>query len=184
MNSCFNHYFNQSDFWDLSFNDIATAFIALVNIFLILYIFIYQRKKNNEDHNFILAHIDFNLKSEWFKSVILEPNISALHDFFVKIYNQFSTADTQLNDSKRSEIINKINSNCNKIEFRFISVLGCVDQNLENQCIEIIDTLRDNISVKLMTSGDIRPEDYQAYITTSKRELISKLYNFIPKDLK
>jgi hypothetical protein len=178
------HHFNQSSFWELTINDVASAFIAIVNIFLIIYIFVHQRKKENEDHRFILSHIDFNLKSEWFKSVILEPNIAALHDFYIKIYNQFSGTDLSLNDSKRSSIIGKVNTNCNKIEFRFISVLGCVDQNLENQCIVIIDTLRDKIANNLMTSDEIKPAEFQSFITTSKRELIAKLYNFIPKDLK
>jgi hypothetical protein len=183
MNSCF-HHLNQTNFWELTINDVASAVIAIINIFLIVYIFVHQRRKENENHRFILSHIDFNLKSEWFKSVILEPNIAALHDFFIKVYNQFSGPDFSLNDTNKSAIINKINSNCNKIEFRFISVLGCVDQNLENQCIVIIDALRDEIANKLMSSNEMKAEEFQSYITTSKRDLIAKLYNFTPKPLK
>jgi hypothetical protein len=183
MSHCFDHFAN-NDFWNFTLNDIATAIIALINIALVVYIFVSQKRKESDDHRFILSHIDFNLKSEWFKTVILEPNISALHDFFIKIFNQFSQVDSNLTESERVNLINKVNSHCNKIEFRFISLLGCVDQNLENQCIEIVDNLRDALANRIISSNELNPDEYQSDITFSKRELITKLYNFIPRDLK
>ena len=182
MNHCLHHY-SRADFWNLSITDVATSLIAAINIVLIWYIFIYQRKKDRADHRFILDHIDFSLKSEWFKSVILEPNIKELHEFFLKLGSMFSGLQSEPSDTVKTKMIEDINDMFNNIEFRFLSILGCVDQKLEDNCIIIIDQLRDKFATEIYDRDRFNPEELRSFIIVSKRNLIKELYQFSPKPL-
>lgn len=118
-------YFFMEEFLK-SLNDIGTLVIAIINVILIIYIFTYQREKDKNDRRLIIRQVNLNVKADWFKSLILEPNISFLHEFYKNMRALFEDYTGAQKSLDSSVIIRELNQNCNNIEFRFLTILGSV----------------------------------------------------------
>lgn len=84
--------------WQVSdFADIANIIIAIVNLFLAGYIFIYQRAKDKNDNikqlkNEIdekkeaISLQEQNIRLQWFKELIIQPHIAEMNSFYKNLY--------------------------------------------------------------------------------------------------
>ena len=85
--------------WEVSdIADIANIIIAIVNLFLAGYIFIYQRAKDKNDNikqlkNEIDAKKEAislqeqNIRLQWFKELIIQPHIVEINLFYTNLYS-------------------------------------------------------------------------------------------------
>lgn len=58
---------NNSNFWDLTIHDVSSLIIAIINILLLLYIFVYQREKDRKARKLTIDQVHADSKLEWFK---------------------------------------------------------------------------------------------------------------------
>jgi hypothetical protein len=169
-----------SSFLDFTISDIANVIMAIINVILLFYIFIYQKQKDIQDHRTLVDQIQLSTKSDWFKLVILEPNVKTLHDYFSSIISTVKTVSPKNTPDEKIMIIRKIEEESNNFELKFLSLLGSVNQDLENSCIRVIDKLRED-TIQNISSDNITDSNILVRLTTSKeRDIISILYNFTP----
>lgn len=173
---CYDH---SNSFFDISISDLANIIMAVVNVILISYIFFYQKKKDINDHKTLVDQIQLSTKSDWFKMVILEPNVMFLHEYFNSIVGFVKNISTKSTEEKL-DLIRKIEEASNELELKFLSLLGSVNQELENNCISVIDKLREDAIQTISTNNSIDSNLLVRLTTSKKREIISLLYNFTP----
>ncbi|TXE11230.1 hypothetical protein [Algoriphagus aquimarinus] len=128
--------------------DISTIVIALVNTFLVWFIFIKTRNKGNEDK-------EQSRKLDLLKSLILDHNLKHFYSFFEKVESVLKgLKSTGLSDDQKSTIVELGNDEFIKLRKKFTDSLLAVDQNLYDKVLECSDQLQSNISNNAFDPGN------------------------------
>lgn len=163
------------NFWDFSLNELLTLILAVVNIIFVIYVTIFQRNKDKRDRLLIINQIKYNTKLEWFKLLLIEPNIDKIYKFFQNVYDQLALYKST---SDKDSLSVNINSLFNDFENNFLSLLSTVSSDFETSNTEIIDELRDFIFNSVDSQTKIKIIEDQVF--SSRNSLINSLYNFNP----
>lgn len=172
--------------WSISdFSDFSNIIIAIVNLFLAYYIFVYQRSKDKNDKTETLTLQEQNIRLQWFKELIIQPHLNDINTFFKQLHsieNKFTTPT--LNEDQKIEIINLIKEERAKLRKSFGDLLLGVNLTLANEIKTNLDNLIDSITNTIFNDGlnlNHKPtfdKEIGALITYSRNDLISKIYQY------
>ncbi len=186
---------------------VAQAIIAIVNVCLASYIFIYQRRHNNTTDEHIIAtnkqNIEHsaqlnkeliknnaqlneqNIKLQWFKELIVQPNIEAINSFYANLYRiKEKIVTSDLPTEAKEDINNFIKAELTTLRKSFIDTLLMVDKSFADQLLQNLDNLIDDITNAIF-SDELKlnvPTVYEKFIGSkisySRNSLLAQLYNY------
>ena len=173
-----------SDFLS-SFSNVAQVVIALVNIFLAYYIIKYQRNKDTESERRAVELQDQSIKLQWFKELIIQPNLDTINSFFSKLHNlKVEFEHGALSDELKEQLNNKIKLEQSNLRKSFVELLSSVDKNLGTCTKSNLDNLIDHATEVLFNPEILisSPADFDKYIgskiSESRNELFLIIYNY------
>lgn len=183
--------------WQVSdFADIANIIIAIVNLFLAGYIFIYQRAKDKNDNikqlkNEIdekkeaISLQEQNIRLQWFKELIIQPHIAEMNSFYKNLYAIEEMLNvTPFSDDLNIDISEFVKANGAEFRKSFIDILLSVSPIVHSAIKNNIDDLVDKITTKIIDAelnlSEKRTFDREigTLISYSHNDLISKIYNY------
>jgi hypothetical protein len=183
--------------WEVSdIADISNIIIAIVNLFLAGYIFIYQRAKDKNDNikqlqNEIDAKKEAislqeqNIRLQWFKELIIQPHISKINLFYNNLYSIEAMLKVKpISDDLKIDTSEFVKANGAALRKSFIDILLSVSPIVHFDIKNNIDVLVDKITSKIIDAGlnlnDKRTFDREigTLISNSHNDLISLIYNY------
>jgi hypothetical protein len=157
---------------------IATLIISIINLRYALWMFEYKDNKEERDKS-RTRNID------WFKKLIIDPNLSQFYDFFDNVETEYKQLTT---GNCTEELKRKIESDTlqHQIKLRrnFISTLGVVDEFLYSFVEEKIDDLIGGINKSIFDEGinlTHRPmfeEKVLKPISDTRIEILKKVFEY------
>ncbi len=188
---------NIDNSWQVSdIADIASIIIAIVNLFLAGYIFIYQRDKDKRDSAYQLQkEIDAkkeaislqeqNIRLQWFKELIIQPHISEINLFYTNLYSIEAKLNVNpITDDLKIETSEFVKANGAILRKSFIDILHSVSPQVHSDIKHNIDDLIDKITTKIIDAGlnlNDKPtfdREIGSLISYSHNDLISKIYSY------
>jgi len=183
--------------WQVSdIAEIASIIIAIVNLFLAGYIFIYQRKKDKRDSvKQLQKEIDAkkeaislqeqNIRLQWFKELIIQPHISEINFFYTNLYSIQAKLNVKtITDDLKIETSEIVKANAALLRKSFIDILHCVSPQVHSAIKHNIDDLIDKITTKIIDAGlnlNDKPtfdREIGSLISYSHNDLISQIYSY------
>lgn len=154
---------------DLS--DIAQVIIALINIILAIYIFIYQRIQNSKNELHTTELYEQNIKLQWFKEIIIQPNIKHLYIFFENLEKIKDIVNSDnLNEDEIIQMNAYIKDEAKKFRKKFNDVILHVDEEMYKN----IKTKIEDLVTKLTTV--ISDDEYKlTNLKTIEREILEPI---------
>ncbi|OFY84531.1 MAG: hypothetical protein A3F72_14090 [Bacteroidetes bacterium RIFCSPLOWO2_12_FULL_35_15] len=172
--------------WSISdYADLSNIIIAVVNLSLAYYIFIYQRNKDKNDKIETLTLQEQNIRLQWFKELIVQPHLNDINSFYIQLHsieNRFTSRT--ISDDEKIEIITFIKSEQSKLRKTFGDVLLGVNPKLHIEVKTNLDNLIDSITNVIFNDGlnlNHKPtfdKEIGTFITYSRNDLISKIYSY------
>jgi len=171
---------------DLStFADLAQVVIAIANILLAVYIFTYQRSKDqlSEKNNAILN--EQNIKLQWFKELIIQPNIAFINSFYEELHTlqQKIVSDT-LTEEEILALNRFINDCASNLRKSFLDSILNIDKNLYKKAKENIDNLVTELTMSIsndeykLTNNKTYEKVISSKIYYSKNNLLALIFNY------
>lgn len=177
---CSNYTLTLSDF-----SDISQVLIAIVNFGLACYIFFYQIRKDRKSELATAKINEQNIKLQWFKELIVQPNLHAIQNFYSQIQtikNKITSND--LSEEEKQQINNFIKAEMVILRKSFVDVLLQIDNKLATTIMENLDNLVDGITNSIF-NDELKLKNHVTYekyiggpISYSKNNLIATLYNY------
>lgn len=167
------------------FSDISQVIIAIANLFLAGYVLTYQIRKDKKADNETARLNEQNIKLQWFKELIVQPNMEAINTFYVKLHTIKSMINSNdLTIEQKEDINNFVKAELTTLRKSFVDVLQLVDKRFADQLLKNLDELVDGITnaifndeLKLKVSS-VYEKNIGSKISYSKNNLISQLYNY------
>lgn len=165
--------------------DWSQVLIALVNLFLAGYVIFYQIKKDKKSDNDTAKLNEQNIKLQWFKELVVQPNMIGIIEF----YSNLNTIDTKINsndltDEEKENINEFVKSELSKLRKSFVDVLYLVDKNFAEQLMTNLDELIDGITNSIfndelkLKNPVVYEKNIGSKISISKNKVIAQLYNY------
>lgn len=165
--------------------DWSQVLIALVNLFLAGYVIFYQIKKDEKSDNDTAKLNEQNIKLQWFKELVVQPNMIGIIEF----YSNLNTIDTKINsndltDEEKENINEFVKSELSKLRKSFVDVLYLVDKNFAEQLMTNLDELIDGITNSIfndelkLKNPVVYEKNIGSKISISKNKVIAQLYNY------
>lgn len=163
----------------------AQIIIALVNIALAYNVFVYQRGHNERTRNQTALLHEQNIKLQWFKELIITPNIKAVYQFYDNL-EQIKTKITSdnLTDDQIININSYIKQEASTLRKSFIDIILYIDKKLYEKIIGNVDDLVTKLT-EAVSNDEYKltnTKTFETHITTpiaySKNNLLSFIYNF------
>lgn len=167
------------------FSDIAQVIIAAANLFLAGYVIFYQIKRDKKSDSSTALLNEQNIKLQWFKELIVQPNIEGINNFYQNLSllrNRITTNDISI---EQKETINDIvKAELSIIRKSFVDVLIQIDKKFGDKIMANLDELVDNITNAIfndelkLAMPSVYEKEIGARIAYSKNNLLSLLYNY------
>jgi hypothetical protein len=142
------------------FEKIATIVIALATLFLGFYVFIYQKKKDQQAN-----------RLQWFKELIIQPKLNDVRQFYENLFGIKSRiTKNDLTESEKIEIISFIKNEQMKLRKSFLDIIQDLTPNLYNDIIKNIDELTDHLT-NTISNDELKLCNEKTY----EREVHSKI---------
>lgn len=167
------------------FSDIAQVIIAVVNLFLAIYIILYQITKDKKSDNDTARLNEQNIKLQWFKELIVQPNIAVINSFYENlalIREQITSND--LSEIEKESINEFVKLELSKIRKSFVDVLLQIDKPFADMVLENLDELVDGITNSIfddelkLNHPSVYDKNIGSKISYSKNKLLALLYNY------
>jgi hypothetical protein len=163
----------------------STILTALAGFSLAFYIFIYQRRKDNREQTERNKEIHRNVRLQWFKDAIIQPNLPDIYTFFSNIHEK-TAAFRQKNilDDQKRQIINDLKTYCYTFRKSFIDLIGAVDKDTQQKVQKNLDDLLDTLTNNIFDEGINLSHDptfndkLEKPINNSKATLFAILFNY------
>jgi len=177
---CQNSGLTLSDFADAS-----QVVIASANLLLAGYVLFYQIRKDTKTENETAKLNEQNIKLQWFKELIVQPNMKIIENF----YSQLHTIKDKINSNdltiaEKEDINNFVKAELVILRKSFVDVLQLVDKKFADQLLKNLDELIDGITNAIF-DDDLKLKKPSVYeknigskISYSKNNLIAQLYNY------
>lgn len=165
--------------------DWAQVIIAFANLILAGYVIIYQIGKDRKIENGTAKLNEQNIKLQWFKELVVQPNMEAITNFYTNLH----TIDTKINSNdltvdEKQDINEFVKAELSKLRKSFIDVVFFIDRPLSEQLMANLDELVDGITNAIF-NDELKlkkPEVYEknigSKISASKNKIIALLYNY------
>lgn len=165
--------------------DWSQVFIALVNLFLAGYLIFYQINKDKKTDNDTAKLNEQNIKLQWFKELVVQPNMIGIIEF----YSSLNTIDSKINsndltDNEKQDINEFVKLELSKLRKSFVDVLFLVDKVFAEQLMKNLDELVDGITNAIfndelkLKNAVVYEKNIGSKISISKNKVIAQLYNY------
>jgi len=173
--------------FSLSINDAATIIIALVNLLLAYYIFVYQKNKDKRADLSTAVLNEKNINLQWFKDIIIQPHFPILiHNFddLVNLPNPFVAPSDAQYDDQVAQYLKSVKTKLYAVRKNFLALFEVADHKLFKEAIGAIDELIEKLTKLLI---DVRPDLTQLGLyedqiikefVNTKNHLIKLIYSF------
>jgi len=177
---------NAANLFSLSdISDLSQVVIAIVNLFLAGYVLFYQIRKDKKTDNETAKLNEQNIKLQWFKELIVQPNMDTIALFYTNLHTiKDKINSNELTIEKKEDINNFVKAELTKLRKSFVDVLQLVDKKFSAQLLQNLDTLVDSITnaifddeLELKWSADY-DKNIGSKISYSQNNLIAQLYNY------
>lgn len=165
--------------------DLSQVVIAVANLGLAFYIFIYQKNKDkNAELQTALLH-EQNIKLQWFKELVLQPNLNGINRFYDQLFtvpSRFSSND--MDYEERLVINNFIKQELAILRKSFVDLLIQVDKKLAEEILANLDGLIDDLTETIfneelkLKNSIVCEKHINSKISYSKNSLMGLLYNY------
>lgn len=164
--------------------DIANILIAIMNVVLAFYVFVYQRRKDKEDTRRTIEIQDQSTRLQWFKELIISPHLKDIFEYYEHMHGIEQRFAQPISDDKKIEIVGFIKGKQRILRVGFVDVLLSVDRNLHIAIKSNLDKLTDDLTITILDT-DLNLSDKKVYaeqiskkISYSKNDLLNKIYNY------
>lgn len=165
-------------------SDIAQIILAVASLALAFYIFIYQRNKDNRTEFQTAQLNDQNIKLQWFKELIIHPNLPGIQSFYDHLYTIKDKIDSNdLIEEKKIEINTFIKKELSDLRKTFVDLLQATDPAFAKMTKDNLDNLVDGITEAIF-NDELKLNNSTTYekfigskITYSRNLLFSSIYN-------
>ncbi len=167
------------------FADIAQVIIAVINVILAFYVFIYQKKQNKESDLKTAKLNEQNIKLQWFKELIIQPNIKHLENFFehLESLKSWITSD-DMNEEKIINLNRTVNDAAAKFRIDFYDIMLKINDELYKNIkteienlVTILTTAFSNDEHKLTNEKTYNREILEP-IRYAKHNIITLIFNY------
>ncbi len=166
-------------------SDLSQVVIAVANLFLAGYVVFYQIRKDKKTDNETALLNEQNIKLQWFKELIVQPNMEILSSFYSNLHTiKEKINSNDLTIEEKEDINNFVKSELKKLRISFVDVLLLVDKKFADKLLKNLDELIDSITnsifddeLKLKNSA-VYEKNIGSKISYSKNNLIAQLYNY------
>lgn len=165
--------------------DISQVVIAAANLFLASYILFYQIKKDRKTDNETAKLNEQNIKLQWFKELIVQPNMDVIAIFYANLHTiKDKINSNDLTIEEKEDINNFVKAELVKLRKSFVDVLQLVDKKFSDQLLSNLDELVDGITNAIFNDElklkipSVYEKNIGSKISYSKNNLISQLYNY------
>jgi heme/copper-type cytochrome/quinol oxidase subunit 2 len=164
---------------------IANIIIAVLTFALGFYVFVYQRRKDNESKIEAEQMHRKSIKLQWFKEIIIQPRIDSVFEFYEalnKLKEDLNVPDIE--DEEKIKIIGYLKLEQSKLRKSFLDLIQHINSELHKGISSNIDNLTDTITnavsndeLKLNNSKTYERE-IQTKIQSSYNDVLSKIFNY------
>lgn len=166
-------------------SDLSQIIIAIANLFLAGYVIIYQIRKDRKTDNETARINEQNIKLQWFKELIVQPNMDTIALFYSNLHtikDKINSNDLKI--AEKEDINNFVKAELVKLRKSFVDVLQLVDKKFADQLLKNLDELIDGITNAIfddelkLKNPSVYEKNIGSKISYSKNNLISQLYNY------
>ncbi len=166
-------------------SDWAQVFIAIANLILAFYLLIYQRERDTKNENSTALLNEQNIKLQWFKELIVQPNMTEI----ILFYSNLHTIDSKINsndltDEEKQNINEFVKLELSKLRKSFVDGLFLIDKEFAQQLMSNLDELIDGIT-NVIFNDELKLKNPTVYeknigskISVSKNKVIAQLFNY------
>lgn len=169
----------------ISLADWTNVVIGVINLFIVVYIFRNQRKKDKDDRAFQIQAKSQEYKHNWFKELIVLPNLPTINSHFLKLEQiTKKLQENGLTPRQRANIDKKIKAEFSQFSKEFIELLFSVNLDLANRLQDFSDQCLDAIQREIYNpSASLADEsNYNRIILnpilTYKNMIFGHIFNF------
>lgn len=162
---------------DVAFK-LATILIAVLNVILTIYVFHRNTKRTNSQK-------EEDRKMVWFKTLILDQNLTHLYDFFELLEEDLTRLNLNaLNIEEKQKVIESTDDLFINLRRKFIDPLLGIDKNLYEKILEKLDLLQEKISIAVFDEGlnlnhlPMFKEKMLTPVSNTKTSVIKSLFNY------
>jgi len=182
----FQIYFSQNPEFGLKeLSQIAQVIIAIANLGLGYYVFIYSRGKDQRSEKHSSNLYEQNIRLQWFKELVLQPNQITIKRYFDNLEKlQDLINPNKLDSQDRQNLSLYIKTETAYYRKNFVDLLKGIDQQLANDVKENMDNLFDSLTKSLfdpninLKNSITYEKEIQSKIASSYNNLISLIYNY------
>ena len=146
---------------------------------------LYQIRKDRKTDNETALLNEQNIKLQWFKELIVQPNLPLITLFYTNLHKIKSKINSNdLSIEEKEDINNFVKAELAKLRKSLIDVLQLVDKKFANELLKNLDELVDlitnaifNDELKLKNSS-VYEKNIGSKISYLKNNLIAQLYNY------
>lgn len=156
----------------------STIVIAALNVFLTIFIFSRNYKKN-------IADKEQDRKLHLFKTLILDHNLSEFYSFYSNLERTLLMLKKEiLSDNERQQIIDESESHFIKLTKNFTDTLLAIDINLHQEVLDRIEKYQEELFTSISDKGIVLSHEpkFDEIITNSmsrsKTSILTILYNY------
>jgi len=166
-------------------SEIANIIIAFFNLLFAGYIVFYQIRKDRKDKKDESIQQERNIKLQWFKELIISPNIPNIYHFYQNLEILVGAILVKdLSEQRRIEISDSIKKEASQFRKSFYDSLNVVNTTLHTNAKYNMDTLIDSIVNKIFDSNlnlndqVLFDKEIGNLIINSKNGLIQLFYTY------
>lgn len=167
------------------FSDLSQVIIASANLFLAAYLLLYQLRKDKKTDSETARLNEQNIKLQWFKELVIQPNIPAINSFYSNLSTIKSLLTTDdISISQKEQINDFIKNEMSTLRKVVVDVMLGIDKPFYDELLENIDELTDDLTNSIF-NDDLKLNRESVYekqigskISYSKNKLIAQLYNY------
>lgn len=167
------------------FADVAQVIIALANIGLAIYFFGHQRKKDQKTDQQTARLHEQNIKLQWFKELIIQPNLASIQQFYKNLHSlKEQIQSNELTEEEKLKLSAFAKQQLSLIKKSLVDVLIAVDKPFSDKVRDNVEGLVDEIVVAIF-NDELKLKNPTTYeksigsrITYSENSLVALLYNY------
>lgn len=149
------------------------------------YLLFYQKKKDKREENNTAKLNEQNIRLQWFKELIVQPNISHLTAFFENLESIKKKIDSDAMDEDKIISLNRfINDEASKFRVKFYDIMLKVNEDLYKQIKKEVEDLVTKLTTTIsddehkLTNAKTFEREIQEPIKYSKHNIIALIYSY------
>ena len=167
------------------FSDFLRTIVSITNLLIVVYVFTYTRNKDKNEIKRNQKLEDQKITLQWFKELILQPNLPAINQFYDNItiiLNKLPHAGIQNMDLIK--ISRDVKAEQAKIRKSFVDLLRIADFELERSIKANLDNLIGTLDTTIFDKGinfshlPAFEKEIISKVIYSKNDLISTIYGY------